>query len=206
MNNVAHNRFGWLAALAMAVGMGVLASSAVGEDPAFIGSKKCKMCHNQEYKSWEETKMAKALDVLKPNERAEKKTAAGLDPAKDYTTDEKCVKCHVVGFGKASGYAIPAAGDAKAAKEAEKLAHVGCENCHGPGGQYEAIHKDVMTKSRPYTADEMHAAGMTKISAETCTVCHNTDSPTHDPAKPFDYEKQKLEGVHKQFPLKFRKE
>lgn len=47
----------------------------------FIGAKKCKMCHKQQYASWEKTKMAKALDLLKPEEQK----------------DPKCAPCHMTG-------------------------------------------------------------------------------------------------------------
>lgn len=39
----------------------------------FIGTKACKKCHIKEYKSWIETKMAKAYDLLKPGERSDAK-------------------------------------------------------------------------------------------------------------------------------------
>ena len=91
---------------------GASAASAVtatvlGADEAeYVGSKKCKMCHAKQYKSWEGTTHASALDGLKPGERAEAKTKAGLDPEKDYTTDETCLGCHVLGFGKKGGYEV----------------------------------------------------------------------------------------------------
>lgn len=40
---------------------------------SYVGSKKCKLCHIKEYKSWEATKMAKAFDILKPGNSAEAK-------------------------------------------------------------------------------------------------------------------------------------
>ena len=43
-----------------------------------------------------------------------------------------------------------------------------------------------------------------KIEAATCTACHNDKSPTMDASKPFDFEKQKVEGSHENFPLKQR--
>jgi len=41
--------------------------------PFYVGSHKCKACHNNEYKQWKKTKMAKAFKLLKPGVRAEAK-------------------------------------------------------------------------------------------------------------------------------------
>ena len=59
--------------------------------------------------SWKKTKLFKSLETLKPTAEADKalfdaKKAAGLDPAKDYSTDAACLKCHVTGYGKDGGY------------------------------------------------------------------------------------------------------
>ncbi len=62
----------------------------------FVGAKKCKMCHMKQFKSWETTKMAQAFELLKPGVAAEAKTAAGVDPNKDYTGDDSCLPCHTV--------------------------------------------------------------------------------------------------------------
>ena len=53
-----------------------LTVASVGADGEheFVGAKKCKMCHIQAFKSWEDTTHAKALDVLKAGEAAEAKT------------------------------------------------------------------------------------------------------------------------------------
>ncbi|MCP3964562.1 MAG: hypothetical protein GY719_42580, partial [bacterium] len=83
---------------------GLPASVAEEAEHAFVGTKKCKKCHLKEYKSWAETKMAKTFEVLKPEIRAEAKVAAGLDPAKDYSTDATCLPCHTTGYGKEGGF------------------------------------------------------------------------------------------------------
>ena len=69
----------------------------------FVGTKNCKKCHIKQFKSWKETKMAKAFEILKPGERAEAKKKAGLDPAKDYTKEAECLACHTTGYGKPGG-------------------------------------------------------------------------------------------------------
>ncbi len=77
---------GGLAALVL------LAAVSVGSDSTkvdqeksvkheFIGAKKCKICHKEEYESWEKTSHAGAWNVLKPEEQK----------------NEKCVGCHSTG-------------------------------------------------------------------------------------------------------------
>ena len=181
-----------------------VAISVMGEEgPAYVGSKKCKMCHKDQFKSWEEGKKSKALEVLKPGAAAEVKTKHNLDPAKDYTTDEGCLKCHTTGYGHEGGYAIPDPADEKAVKKAAKLAGAGCESCHGPGGDYIAQHKEIKKSKRTYATEEMYKAGMWKIEADKCTTCHNDKSPTFEG---FDFAVQKEKGGHEHFPLTQRQE
>lgn len=172
-----------------------------GEDAnhAYVGSKNCRKCHFKEYKSWSDTAHAKAFDILLPGNSAEAKKAHGLDPAKDYSTDEKCVKCHVVGLGKEGGYEI--GGDEKKMKD---LLGVGCESCHGPGEAYIEFHEKVMKEKMNYKSEQMHALGMAKITADTCKQCHNEESPTFDASKPFDFEEMSKTGVHDHHELKYR--
>ncbi len=182
----------------------VAAATLGGDDAAFVGSKKCKKCHSKAHKSWGKTKHGKALDLLKPGEAKEAKEKYKLDPAKDYTTDEACLKCHVVGHGKDGGYATPAADDKKAVRAAKSLAGVGCESCHGAGGSYMALHQEIFKAKRKYKVDEMYAAGVKKIEAATCTACHNDKSPTYDASAPFDFEKAKEAGIHEHTALELR--
>ncbi len=182
------------------------AAATLGGEGGFtyVGSTACKKCHLKEHKSWAATKMGKAIDILKPGNSKEAKEKFKLDPAKDYSTDATCLKCHTVGFGKPGGYAVPTAGDEKAAKDAAKLEHVGCEACHGPGSAYVKVFEEIQESKRKYKVEELHKAGLTKIEESTCTSCHSKDGPTADPAKPFDYAKQKEEGLHERVPMKQR--
>jgi cytochrome c5 len=182
------------------------ALGAEGSDATYVGNKTCKKCHLKQFKSWQKTKMAMSFEILKPDQRSEKKAAAELDPSKDYTTDPKCLKCHTVGFGAETGYQIPAPDDKKAQRRAAKLAGVGCECCHGPGSEYIKLHKEIQKQSRPYKQEERGAAGLNKIGPEVCEVCHNTESPFVGDDYKFDYEKRKEQGTHEHFPLKLRQE
>jgi len=165
------------------------------EDHAYIGSKKCKMCHLKEYKSWETTTMATAFEVLKPGERAEAKQAAGLEPDKDYTTDTTCLPCHVTGYGLEGGFTD--------IESTPTLAGVGCEMCHGPGGTYTKS-EHMSLKNKEYKKADIVAVGMVdQVSEEQCRGCHNTDSPFVGEDYVFDFEANKATGTHEKFPLKY---
>ncbi len=176
----------------------------IGDEFQYVGSSKCKKCHIKQHKSWKKTKMGKTLDTLKPGQASEAKQKFKLDAAKDYTQDTSCLACHTTGFGKPGGYAVPTPDDKKSMKKAKKMAGVGCESCHGPGSAYIKVFEEIMKSKRTYKVDELYAVGLTKIDENTCTTCHNDQGPTHDASKPFDFAKQKDEGVHEHIPLKQR--
>jgi hypothetical protein len=79
--------------------------------PAYVGARKCKVCHLDIYKSWAETKHAWAFSALEDEE---------ID-------DPGCLACHTTGFGR-GGYG--------AESVAISLGGVQCEACHGPGSLY----------------------------------------------------------------------
>jgi hypothetical protein len=170
----------------------VLVPSVLAEEHAYVGNKNCRKCHLKEHKSWAETQMAKAFETLKPGVAAEAKTAAGLDPQKDYTTDSECLACHTVGHGKEGGFV-------DVATTPDHLG-VGCEMCHGPGGTYTQDHL-MSLKNREYKKAEVVAAGMVaEVGEAQCVACHNEKSPSF---KEFDYAARKAEGLHEIFPLKY---
>ena len=162
----------------------------------FIGAAKCKKCHLKQYRSWEETKMAKTFETLKPGVAAEAKTAAGLDPDKDYTRDAECVGCHTTGYGLPTGFV-----DIDTTPE---LAGVGCEMCHGAGGTYiQDEYKSL--KNKEYVKSEIVAVGLVDtVSEEQCVSCHNSDSPFVDDDFVFDFAANKEKGTHEHFPLKYK--
>jgi hypothetical protein len=168
---------------------------AAADDHAYVGSNRCRKCHIKEYRSWSKTKMAKAFNLLKPGERADKKKAAGLDPNKDYTNDEECIRCHVVGYDKKGGYVSPT--------KTKYHLGVGCEMCHGPGGTY--IKDGYMTlKNKEFKRADLVKVGLVgKITAEVCTQCHNSDSPFVDEGATFDFETKVKEGIHEIYPLEY---
>jgi hypothetical protein len=188
-----------LAAVVVAVALIPLlpAASTKGAEHSFVGNKKCRTCHIKEFRSWSETKMAKALDILEPGQRKEAKTAAGLDPDKDYSTDAECLPCHVTGYGKEGGFVD--------VESTPNHVGVGCEMCHGAGGSY--VQDQYMTlKNKNYKKADLLAVGLMDVTAETCMgQCHNENNPTN-PDEAFDYETRKNEGIHENYPLKYKHE
>jgi peroxiredoxin len=81
---------------------------------AYVGSDACQSCHADEHVAWKAHPHAKALDTL---------------AAKGKAGAAECVRCHTTGFEKPGGF--QANGSAQPA-----LAGVGCESCHGPGGDH----------------------------------------------------------------------
>jgi len=89
----------------------------------YIGTFKCKMCHNSAkkgkiYDTWAATKHATAYKTLASEESKKIAKEKGIEDAQK---DEKCLKCHVTGYGEATG-------DKYSMDEG-----VTCEACHGPG-------------------------------------------------------------------------
>lgn len=163
---------------------------------AYVGSKKCRLCHLREWKSWQETKMANSFELLKPGKRSKEKKAAGLDPQKDYTKDATCIPCHVTGYGQKGGFV-----DIETTPD---LAGTGCEMCHGPGGTYTK-NEFMSLKNREYKKADVVAVGLIeKVGVEQCRVCHNEKSPFVGDGYVFNFEERREEGTHEKFPLKFK--
>lgn len=137
-------------------------------EPSYDGRKKCSSCHKSQYQSWRKTAHAKALESLKPDVKAEAKRKAKLDPKKDYSADKECVGCHVTGFGKDGGY------DPR--DPSIYLVGVGCESCHGPGGEYRLLHRkaalafEKSKETMPRAA--LAEAGEDFDFVERCNACH----------------------------------
>jgi len=169
------------------------------EQPLYVGSKSCQKCHFKEYGSWAKTKMAQAWKSLLPNEAVEAKKHDGLDLAKDYTKDAKCVACHSTGYGKPGGYPAIAEGKAWSAEEkarASLMEGVGCESCHGPGDKYSPYKKD----NKEYKWADIAKLGAINPDPSNCALCHNKESPSF---KEFKFEEKIGKDTHEIVPLKY---
>ena len=155
---------------ALAVFLTVRVAAANGPSHAYVGADKCKMCHNSaakgaQYTKWMESKHAKAYATLASEEAKKIGAAKGIaDPQKA----DECLRCHVTGHGAPAD---------KLTDKWKKEDGVGCESCHGPGGDYWKM--EVM-KDKARAA----AGGLVVPTEETCKGCHNPDSPVF---KGFDF-------------------
>jgi hypothetical protein len=152
-----------------AVAFGLLAVSAMAQEPAYVGAQKCSICHKtekqgQQYPLWEQSKHSKSLEALSKPEAAEKAKALGCTtPPPD---SPMCLKCHSP-LAAASG-----------APEL-KAEGVSCEVCHGAGSEYKklSVMKD---KDAAVKAGLILYGSPDKIKAQ-CLKCHeNAHGTTFD--------------------------
>ena len=171
----------------------------------YLGYKDgCKSCHFKQWKSWKETKMAQAFEVLKPGVSIESKQKRNFDPQRDYTEDPNCLPCHTTGYGLPGGYQIPRNARYKVRKAAEQTEGGTCEACHGPGSLYGPVHKDVDDKARPYKPEEFYAVGEYQVNRQVCVRCHNRRNPTAEPDYHFDFQAHKDKDTHENAELIYR--
>lgn len=108
----------------------------------YAGNGSCKTCHPSEYASWKKTKHSHAYHTL---------------VEKGHEKDPDCLTCHTVGFGFQTGFISE--------PQTPTLADVGCENCHGVGGNH-------VKNPQP---------GYGKVTQVTCLTCHTSEnSPNFD--------------------------
>ena len=142
----------------------------------YVGSAKCKMCHNSakkgaQFKVWSSSRHANAYATLATPEAKKIAKEKGIeDPQKSAA----CLTCHVTGAG--------APKDMFAASFKVETEGVGCETCHGPGSEFKSM--KIMKDIRAGKIDAK-TVGFTKYKPEDCKSCHNPKSPTY---KEFKYE------------------
>lgn len=114
-------------------------------DPAFhgrfVGTDRCVSCHADQAQQHRVTKHALAFNTL-------------IRAGRQMTT--RCTPCHVVGFALPTGW--------NPVSPADRLRHIGCESCHGAGGDH---------------ADHPGHGNIRRTPLkETCLSCHD---PKHSP-------------------------
>jgi peroxiredoxin/nitrate/TMAO reductase-like tetraheme cytochrome c subunit len=80
----------------------------------YVGSEACQSCHAAEHATWSAQPHARAFETL---------TAQG-------EAEAECLTCHTTGWGRGG---FPKDG---APADHAALLGVGCESCHGPGGDH----------------------------------------------------------------------
>jgi hypothetical protein len=130
----------------------------------YVGGEMCARCHAEIYDAWAHTPHARAFETL---------VHEGQE------ANAECVKCHVVGFGEESGYAIDVQkqdeeGNVLQSTDHPALRNVQCESCHGMGTFHGTV-------------------AMEKIPSEnTCRTCHSGKY-----GEGFDYAASIAKGVHR---------
>ena len=123
------------------------------EEGAFVGSAACQSCHTSEHALWAKSAHAHAFDTLSSQNAQEK---------------AECQKCHTTGFQEPGGY--PEGG--------QPLVQVGCESCHGPGGNH--IKQDTPKRGNILAlADKCDSCVILQI----CGSCHDDQN---DPGFEFE--------------------
>jgi len=132
---------------------------------AFVGSEKCKSCHEESYKVWKKSGHAKAYATL-----------VAADPPRNF--DPECISCHVIGWHPTEFF--PYQGGFMTKEQTPQLTDVGCESCHGAGG----AHCEAEIKNDKALQEKLQKAiVVTKADAEKllCITCHDLDnSPDFD--------------------------
>jgi hypothetical protein len=141
------------------------------------------MCHKkaeagEQFAKWEASAHAKAFATLGTEEANKISEKLGFGKAQEAA---ECLRCHVTGHGAAAELLGP-----KYAKEEG----VGCESCHGAGGDYQ---KKATMKGITMGTIDGATVGLIKPTKDTCLECHNDKSPTF---AGFDYDKQLAKIAH----------
>jgi peroxiredoxin len=138
---------------------------ALFPDADFVGSAVCATCHASEHATWSTSPHGRALASLE---------------AKGKAQDGDCLRCHTTGYDKPGGFPV----GGRAASHAA-LASVGCESCHGPGGDH--------VKEGARRAGTIVSLGDKCDSCVILQICGSCHDDANDPG--FEYEvKRKIDA------------
>jgi len=159
------------------------AGAGIGE-AKYVGVYVCGRCHkgpdySYQFSKWRMTGHATAYATLATPEAYAIAEKQGLRTSPQSSVE--CLKCHTTIFTDSAGGAL----DSYSPYEG-----VGCEACHGAGGEY--VPQAIMTDPRA-----AKAAGLREVTREVCLRCHEN---AHD--KPFDFEKAVKRISHPIAPVK----
>ncbi|MCP4005661.1 MAG: redoxin domain-containing protein [bacterium] len=126
----------------------------------FVGSDSCRTCHSAEFETWQASPHAQSMASL---------------ASKKETRNPKCQRCHTTGFGRPGGFPEKAGSGAH-----EDVARVGCESCHGPGGDHVGENAARVGTIVSLT-DKCDSCAIQKV----CGSCHDE---ANDPDFAFDIE------------------
>jgi len=145
------------------------------KDRKYEGVLRCKMCHKKEkkgmqYEIWTGSGHSKAYLIL---DTPEAKEIAGKYGVVNPQEDGNCLICHATGFG---------APPELQGKKFDITEGVGCESCHGAGGDY---YKSKVMRGLRKGSIKPESVGLIYPDENTCKKCHNPENHT---SKEFIYE------------------
>jgi hypothetical protein len=156
-----------------------------GVVPTYVGTEKCKKCHDAAYTVWEKSKHSHAYESL----------VKRAPPPALRQYDAECIVCHTVGFGYESGY--------RTERDTPHLKNVGCESCHGPASEHirsevgkveetKKLWRAVLNpwKAKPGETAEQKTQRQLRID-KFCSECHDIDNDVH-----FKFEKRWPDVAH----------
>ncbi|MGQ9770860.1 MAG: multiheme c-type cytochrome [Thermogutta sp.] len=134
----------------------------------FVGSEKCASCHEESYRIWKRSGHSRAWETL-----------VKLDPPRNF--DPECISCHVTGWHPTRYF--PYLSGFLSEEKTPHLINVGCESCHGPGGEHVAAEmgSDLDRQRRAAEAMIVTKEEVENSEAHSCRNCHDLDnSPEFD--------------------------
>lgn len=150
-----------------------------GISAKYVGVAACKQCHSKPsagfvqgpFGVWSNHLHSSAFESLgKPYAFAFAKKRRVGNPQKDW----RCAKCHTAALGIS---------DVRLAPTFRQEEGVGCEVCHGPGGDYLKPHTDPNFDRGKLAEMGFRVLRDMEERDKFCRKCHNELSPTY---KPFD--------------------
>ena len=132
----------------------------------YVGSQKCRSCHEEPYRVWIKSDHASAWKSLKET----------ANPPRDF--DPECISCHVVGWNSLQH--LPYVDGYSSERKTPELENVGCESCHGQGEFHIAAEVGSDEKLQERLRAAMRLGDNVK---KVCYQCHDGDN---SPAFEFD--------------------
>ncbi len=131
----------------------------------YVGSDACQSCHVKEFEVWESGPHGHAVATLEKAGKAD---------------DAECLACHTTAYDKPGGFPAGAP-----VADHPDLARVGCESCHGPGGDH--VGENVKRVGTILSlGDKCDSCVILKV----CGTCHDD---ANDPGFEFEVE-QRIEA------------
>jgi hypothetical protein len=129
-------------------------------DVPYVGSDLCQGCHEAETAAWADHPHGRSMAPL---------------IAKGQQANDACLECHTTGMGQPGGFDL-----AKPYTEQPDLARVGCESCHGPGGDH--------VKPEAKKLGSIISLGDKCDSCVILQICGSCHDPENDPDFEFNVE------------------